>query len=667
MNIYIIAKSILVTALLIAGFGIFTIRVRQLLRIMKSVKGQAQIKVDRLAERVKVLLTDVLGQSNVRRKLMPGLAHTLIFFGFLAVQPHSVELMINGVCPAFHAANIIPGIYGVYLFVADILAFPVLVGLGYALYRRLVVKPAYLTNGLDARLIILFTSVIIITFYFINAFLTIPSIGSGFDYARYFTISNLVQRIFNLAALSPAGSRVGYEIAYWIHLLTILGFLVYIPGSKHLHLLAAVPNVFLKPLDRPKAMIKTDIEDEDAETFGLGNVAELNWKNVLDLYACTECGRCEEQCPADMTGKPLSPKRLIHDLKLDLFDHSAKLLNGEFESVAPLLRDGSPLTDDVLWSCTTCRACEDICPVNIQHLDLVLEARKHQVLMESNFPPEMQETFNNLENQSNPWGFSSDTRGDWCKDLEVPLMTDHPEAEILYYVGCAGSFDDRGIKISRAIVNLLKKANVDFAILGPEERCNGDMARRAGNEYLAQMMIQEKVEILNQYKPKKILTGCPHCFNTFKNEYSQFGAGYDVVHHSEFLLELTKQNRLKHKESKFEKLTFHDSCYLGRWNGLIEAPRELLRLSGLSRNLVEMKRTKTKGLCCGAGGGRMFMEENIGKRINIERAEEIVATKVPTVAAACPYCTIMLRDGIADLNGTNVVYDIAEIIDMVTV
>ena len=663
MNIYIIVKSILVAALLIAGFGIFTIRVGRLLKIMKSVQGKAQIKVDRLAERIMVLLTDVLGQSNVRRKFMPGLAHTLIFFGFLAVQPHSVELMLNGVFPAFHAANIIPGIYGVYLFVADILAFPVLVGLGYALYRRLVVKPPYLTNGLDARLIILFTSVIIITFYFINAFLTIPAIGGGFDYARYFTISNLVQRIFNLAALSPAGSRVGYEIAYWIHLLTILGFLVYIPGSKHLHLLAAVPNVFLKPLDRPKAMIKTDIEDEDAETFGLGNVAELNWKNVLDLYACTECGRCEEQCPADMTGKPLSPARFIHDLKLDLLDHSAKLLSGEFESVAPLLRNGSPITDDVLWSCTTCRACEDICPVNIQHLDILLEARKHQVLMESNFPPEMQETFNSLENQSNPWGFSSDTRGDWCQDLDVSLMTDHPEAEVLYYVGCAGSFDDRGIQISRAIVNVLKKADVDFAILGAEERCNGDMARRAGNEYLAQMMIQEQVEVFNQYKPKKILTGCPHCFNAFKNEYSEFGAGYNVVHHSEFFLDLTKQNRLKPKGSKLEKLTFHDSCYLGRWNGLIEAPRELLRLSGLSRNLVEMKRTKTKGLCCGAGGGRMFMEENLGKRINIERAQEVMASGATEVAAACPYCITMLRDGLADFDGNVAVRDIAEIID----
>jgi Fe-S oxidoreductase len=242
-------------------------------------------------------------------------------------------------------------------------------------------------------------------------------------------------------------------------------------------------------------------------------------------------------------------------------------------------------------------------------------------------------------------------------------MTDHPEAEVLYYVGCAGSFDDRGIQISRAIVNVLKKADVDFAILGAEERCNGDMARRAGNEYLAQMMIQEQVDVFNQYKPKKILTGCPHCFNVFKNEYGQFGAGYNVVHHSEFFLELTKQNKLKSKGAKLEKLTFHDSCYLGRWNGLIEAPRELLRLLGLSRNPVEMKRTKTKGLCCGAGGGRMFMEENLGKRINIERAQEVMDSGATEVTAFCPYCITMLRDGIADLNGNVAVRDIAEIID----
>jgi Fe-S oxidoreductase len=614
-----------------------------------------------------VLLTDVVGQTNVRRKSWPGWAHTLIFFGFLAVQPHSLELLIRGVFPAFHVGPAIPALYGAYLFVADILAFPVLIGLGYALYRRLFLKPKYLTDGLDARLIILFTSVIIVTFYFINAFLLLPAIGgTGFDYGRYLTLSKLLYHGFNLNAISADAGRFGFELFYWIHVLTILGFLIYIPGSKHLHLLAAVPNVFLKPLERSKAMHTTDIEDEEAESFGLGRVSELNWKNVLDLYACTECGRCEEQCPADMTGKPLSPKRVIHDAKADLFEQADGVLAKDHDAVEPIIRENSPVTDDVLWSCTTCRACEDICPVNIQHLDILLEARKYQVLMESSFPPEMQETFNNLENQSNPWGFGSDTRAAWAKGLDVPLMTDNPEAEILYYVGCAASFDDRGKKIARAMARVLKRAGVNFAILGEEERCNGDMARRAGNEYLAQMMIAENVEVLNQYRPKKILTGCPHCYNTIKNEYPGFGARYPVVHHSEFLLELVKNGRLKANGHKFDSLTFHDSCYLGRWNGIFEAPRDLLLLINKGGRLLEMSRNTDQGLCCGAGGARMFMEETIGKRINHERAQELIASGAKQGAAACPFCITMLRDGINDNNGEVEVKDIAEIVDEAT-
>jgi len=667
MEIYDWIKSIVMAAALVGGFGLFFIRVKDLVLIMQSVQGESKLEVDRIPERIKLLFTDVLAQTNVRRKSGPGWAHTLIFFGFLAVQPHSLELMIRGVFPGFHVASWIPGLYGAYFFAADILAFLALIGLGYALYRRLFLKPAYLTDGLDARIIILFTAVIIITFHLINAFLLVPSIGGGsFDYARYLTISKAVHNIFELNDLAPGTARSGFEIVYWIHILTILGFLIYIPGSKHLHLLAAVPNVFLKPLERPKAMLVTDIENEEAETFGLGKVSELNWKNVLDLYACTECGRCEEQCPADATGKPLSPKRVIHDSKTDLFYQSKAILAREYDSVLPLVREGSPVTGDVLWSCTTCRACEDICPVNIQHLDIILEARKYQVLMESSFPPEMQETFTNLENQSNPWGFGSDTRADWARGLDVPLMTDNPEADILYYVGCAGSFDDRGKKIAQAMARVLQKAGVNFAILGEEERCNGDVARRAGNEYLAQMMIKENIETLNQYKPKKIVAACPHCFNSIKNEYPRFGAGYDVVHHTQFLLDLFRQGKLKTDRILDDNLTFHDSCYLGRWNGIVNPPRQLLQMVTGGRPLIEMERNRTEGFCCGAGGARMFMEETIGKRINHERAEEIISTGATAVAAACPFCITMLRDGLNDNNGEAEVKDIAEIIDEAT-
>jgi Fe-S oxidoreductase len=631
---------------------------------MNAVDGRSDFKLDRIGERIKVLFTDVLGQSNVRRKPLIGTAHMLIFFGFLSVQPHSLMLMIQGVCPAFEIGHIIPGIYRVYLFVADILAFLVLFGFAYAIYRRVVVKPRYLTMGMDANLIILFTCVIIVTFHFINAFLTLwPAEEHAFTYHAVFPISSRLVPLFNLDALSPAGVRIGFEISYWIHIGTILGFLVYIPGSKHLHLLAAIPNVFLKRLDRPKAIAKTDIEDEEAETFGLGKVSELNWKNVLNLYACTECGRCEEQCPASNTDKPLSPKKVVHDYKVDLFEQAPAVLAKNHEAVQPILREGSPVTGDVLWSCTTCRACEDICPVNIEHLDLIIETRKHQVLMEADFPPEMQETFTNLENQFNPWGFSSDSRADWCKGMDVPLMSDNPDAELLYFVGCAGSFDDRGKKIAQAMARVLQKAGVNFAILGPEETCNGDVARRAGNEYIAQMLIQQNVEVLNQYRPPKILTGCPHCFNIIKNEFPQFGARYEVVHHTEYLLELFRQGRLAVSNGNLGSFTFHDSCYLGRWNGIYDAPRQLLASIAGGNAPIELRRTRDKGFCCGAGGARMFMEETIGKRINNERAEEVIASGARTAAVACPFCTTMLRDGIMDKQGDVDVKDVVELID----
>jgi Fe-S oxidoreductase len=649
---------------IVGAFGLFFIRARHLLRLMKTVQGRTQVQLDRIAERIRVLFTDVLGQSNVRRKAAPGTAHMLIFFGFLAIQPHSLELMINGVCPAFELSRWISGLYGVYLFVTDILAFLVIAGLAYALYRRLVIKPKYLTAGLDARLIILFTFVIVVSFHLINAFEGAMSAKKGgFDYFRYFTVSHAVAAVFNLSALGADQQRIGFEIFYWIHMATILGFLIYIPGSKHLHLLAAAPNVFLKPLQREKAMFKDDLEAEDAESFGLGNVSQLSWKGVLDLYACTECGRCEEQCPADATGKPLSPKRVISDTKHDLFDQSGAILAKDDKGVEPIIREDSQISNDVIWSCTTCRACEDICPVNIQHLDIMLEARKYLVLMESSFPPEMQDTFVSLENQANPWGFDNDTRAQWCKDMDVALMTDKPDADVLYFVGCAGSFDDRGKKIAQAMVRVLQKVGVDFAILGPEESCNGDVARRAGNEYIAQMLIQQNVEVLNRYKPKRILTGCPHCYNIIKNEYPQFGASYEVVPHSEFLMELVNKGRLQPSGNGFGSLTFHDSCYLGRWNGIYRAPRALLSAMTNGTKITEMQRTGPRGFCCGAGGARMFMEETLGTRINARRAEEIISTGAKTVAAACPFCATMLRDGIRDQESDVEVKDIVEIVD----
>ncbi|MCG8617391.1 MAG: 4Fe-4S dicluster domain-containing protein [Desulfobacterales bacterium] len=674
MTVYLILKSLVMLAALVLAFGYFFKRVTRLYRIMMAVDGEPkltpELAKERLKERLNVILTDILGQANVRRKKAPGIAHTLIFFGFLAIQPHSLELMIQGICPAFHIGYLVPGLYTAYLFIADILGFFVLVGFAYALYRRLVIKPDYLTMGRDANLIILFTSVIVLTFHFINAFTIVMTPPEVFNYAAALPVSGIFAAVFGIAHLGQADLFVGYEFFYYLHIGTILGFLIYIPSSKHLHLLAAAPNVYFKRLETEKAMIRTDIEDEDAETFGLGKCSEFNWHNVLNLYACTECGRCEELCPAASTGKPLSPKKIIHDFKVDLLDQAHKILpdkegSHKKDEVTPLMTEGSEVTEDVLWSCTTCRSCENICPVSNEHLDFVFEMRKHQVLMEASFPPEMAETFNNMENQANPWGFAADTRADWAKDLDVPLMMDKPDAKVLYFVGCAGSFDDRGKKISRATARVLKKAGVDFAILGPEESCNGDMARRAGNEYLGQMMIQQNVETINQYTPELILTGCPHCYNTLKNEYPEFGADYEVVHYADYFKTLIDQGKLKVKAKDLGNITFHDSCYLGRWNDIYESPRDLLTQANTGE-LVEMDRTGEKGFCCGAGGARMFMEETIGERINNVRAQHAVDTGADIVAASCPFCATMLNDGIMETDRKMQVLDIAEIIDEVT-
>ena len=653
MTVYLIFKSLIMMAALAFAFGYFSKRVARLYKIMEAVDGDPGPPPNRLATRIKVLFTDVLGQSNVRRKFAPGMAHTLIFFGFLAIQPHSLELMLRGVIPSLNLGHVFPGLYTFYLFAADILGFFVLVGFAYALYRRLVIRPDYLTMGRDANLIILFTCVIVLSFHFINAFAMVMEPADGFPYAAAFPVSGVFASIFGINGLGQADLNFGYEFFYFIHIGTILGFLIYIPGSKHLHLLAAAPNVFFKRLETPKAIVKTDIEDEEAETFGLGKCSEFNWHNVLNLYACTECGRCEEQCPADMTGKPLSPKRVIQDTKYDLFDQSRSILAKDYDSVVPLVQDASPISQDVLWSCTTCRACEDICPVDIQHLDIILEARKYQVLMEASFPAEMQETFTSLENQSNPWGFGSDARGDWAKGLDVALMTDTPDADILYFVGCAGSFDDRGKKIARAMAHVLKKAGVNFAILGEEERCNGDLARRAGNEYLAQMMIMQNVETLSQYEFDTIITGCPHCYNTLKNDYPDFEGQYRVVHTAEFFNTLIKTGQLNVSAKDFGRITFHDSCYLGRWNGIYDAPRQVIEAIP-GAQLTELDRNGQTAFCCGAGGGRFWMEEE-SPRVNEIRAKEI-SDRLPAndgvAALNCPFCTTMITDGLKAIDVT---------------
>lgn len=650
-----------VMALLILGaFTVFFRKTHRLWRIMRAVEGNGPPPTE-WTKRFSLLLTDILGQANVRRKPGIGLAHMAIFFGFLAVQPHSLCTMISLVFPSFSMPTFFPRLWSGYLFVADILAFFALVGLIYAAYRRLSIRPAYLPPTTDALYIILFTVSVIVTFQLLNG---VEAILPGAPSSAWGTpFSGLLALLLGLKFWSPGALHALGAVMSCLHVLLILGFLIYIPGSKHLHLLAAAPNVLLKPLQVQKAIAPTDIEAEDAESFGLGTVRALSWKNVLDLYACTECGRCHEQCPAAATEKPLSPRDMIHAVKVTLFHDAPALLDPSGEAaLTPLVAENGALTPDQLWSCTTCRACENICPVNIQHLDVIIEARKHQVLMESRFPQELTATFTNLENQSNPWGFPVTARTEWHAGLDILPAERAAEAEIVYYPGSSLSLDDRARHVSRALIRALNTAGVTVAVLGAEESDTGDDARRAGNEYLAQTMIKANIEVLQRLGVTRLLTACPHTFNSLRNEYPQFGGRFTVRHHTEYLLALIRTGRLAPRRDVPLRVTFHDSCYLGRWNGIYDAPRQLIALCNAGVQPLEPTRCRDKSFCCGGGGARMFMEEHLGGRINVARCRELQATGADVVAAACPYCLTMLTDGVKETGWNARVADPAELL-----
>ena len=483
--------------------------------------------------------------------------------------------------------------------------------------------------------------------------------------ATYIPVSN-----FAAGILAGVSSETLHKVFWWAHNLVILIFLIYIPHSKHLHLLGSIPNIFFRSF-RPKVELsKLDLEDESRETFGITKIEEFTWKQLLDLYACTECGRCQVNCPAYLTKKPLSPWHLIHDLKEHLKKKAPLLLkknskeeNQENEpKILTKKLVGEVITDDVIWSCTTCMGCQNACPVFIEHIHKIIDMRRTLVLDDSSMSQEVQRCFTNMENNSNPWGIGFSARADWAKDLEVKIMGEDSSVDYLLWVGCAGSFDDRNKKVATALVKILKAANISFAILGTEEKCCGETARRMGNEYLAQMLIQENVEILKGYNVKKIIALCPHCMNSFKKDYPQFGGNYEVIHHSVFIQELLKSGKIKLQIPLNSTMTYHDSCYLGRHNDIYNPPREILKsVEGIK--LIEMDRWGEKSFCCGAGGGRMWMEEHLGTRINETRTEDALKTGAEKICTACPYCLTMFEDGLKAKQKELKVMDVAEVIE----
>ncbi len=709
----------LTMGLLAVGLGVFAFimfgRIRGL-AAMAAVPGK---RLDRPLERVAGLLRFGLGQRRMvdREEFLPGLMHMFIFFSFVILAARTVMLFVMGFSPtALHVLSNPAGIVDAptwatilrgYLFVKDLVVTLAIVGVIYFAVFRIAIQPKRLTKSWEALIILAFIAALMVTEVVFGA-----SQLHGLE--PYEPVTSAVYALTR--GVDPDVMATIGRICFWSHLSIVLIFLNLLPLGKHFHVILGLPNVFLRSLPpkwspRASSSARLPTPDLEKEEFGAQVATQLSWKQGVDVNACTQCGRCQTHCPTYITGKPLTHKGVNQSIRDFLWSNQSRLplvskkedgsgfswpkLDGTgVEDVPPLVAsaNGGVLLQDTVWACTTCGWCETACPVFIENVPRLIEMRRYQVQVASDFPPELQRVFEGLERQGNPWGLDRDRRSEWEEGLALPRWGDGGEYEYLFYVGCAGSYDERMKKVSRAMVRLLNAAGVKFATLGKEESCNGELARRGGNEYLYQSIAQANVALWNAKGIKAIVTQCPHCFNTLKNEYPEFGGNFRLISHTELLSELLRDRRLKVSTAKEEQtITYHDPCYLGRHNGVYEAPREVLE-SVPNTKVVEMQRSRRESFCCGAGGARMWMEERIGTRINQNRANEVALTlahaadpRMPfpnatdheapgqvgdfsgqangIVAVACPFCHTMLRDAMAETNREGIlVKDVAEIL-----
>jgi Fe-S oxidoreductase len=597
------------------------------------------------AQRARNEATIVLGQRKLLQRLGPGLAHAFIFWGFLVLLPTILIAMIGVV----DRRATLPwlGHQGWYLLLDDIFAVLVLGGVIGAWWIRKIQRPRRLegSHRTEADVILGLIATIVVSLLFWHA--TRIALGLNEWPASWSPVSNTLSHLFG----RNQATRVLERVFVWVHVLAILTFLALLPRSKHLHILSAAGNVWFGRTGPGGRLEPLRFDDpgvpEDQLRFGSGTISDLNFKEVLDTFSCTECGRCQDACPAFATGKILSPKLVIMGLRDQLLA----------EDDSPLVPSAVP--EESVWDCVTCGACVQVCPVSIEHVDQIVDLRRHLVMVESSFPAEAEPMLRDVERASNPWGKAQSERADWAAELGVRVLEPgDPGPEYLYWVGCAASFDERARQAAVSTAELLQRAGVDFAILGPRESCTGDPARRIGNEYVFQAFAEQNIATLNEVGASRLVTGCPHCFNTLANEYPDFGGHYEVIHHSELLAGLVRDGRLRPERSDGKAITYHDSCYLARHNDVTAAPRELVSAVGRP---VEMSRSRKQTFCCGAGGAHMWMEER-GKPINEERVREAAATGAETLAVACPFCTVMLDDGVQSEGADLRVADLATLL-----
>ncbi|HET9553059.1 MAG TPA: (Fe-S)-binding protein [Anaeromyxobacteraceae bacterium] len=645
-------NPLLTAALLLVGLAAFAVSVT--VRLAPLLALRREDRASRAGERLGALLRFGFGQKRLvdPAERVAGWLHVAIFAAFLVLALRTVTLFGMGFSESFHLPGLAPDAplgraYGV---LKDVVVWAAIAGAGGFLWRRLVTKPDRVTRSTEGTVILGFILGLMVT-------------ELAFDRAE--ELARL--------GLSPFGVGLFRQGGFWAHLALILLFLNVLPHGKHFHIVTALPNVFFRRLPPLARLEKLDLEAEGAR-FGAATVKDLSWKEGWDVYSCTECGRCQTHCPTYVTGKPLSHKEVNRALRRHLGEVGPDLVALAKEK-DPARREAlaaklPPLSEvippETAWACTTCGWCETACPVLIENVPRLVDLRRQAVLVDSVFPDEAARIFKGIETQGNPWGIGSNKRTEWCEDLDLPRAAAGEPFEWLFFVGCAGAFDDRQKKVSRAIVRILREAKVSFAILGEEETCTGDAARRLGNEYLFQLQAASLVETLNGHRVTKILVQCPHCLNTLKNELPDFGGRYEVVHHAELIARLVADGKLSPGAAEgLGAVTFHDPCYLARWNGVVEPPRAALRAAGVEP--VEMARHGRQGFCCGAGGGRMWLEETLGTRINRNRVDEAVATLGPkggVIATGCPFCLTMMKDGIAEagVDETVKAMDVAELV-----
>ena len=679
-------QNITFLVVLIAAVGFFSYNIQRLVSYLRL--GKPENRLESPGRRTWNLISIGFAQTKILREFGAGLSHASVFWGFLVLTAGTAEILLHGVWPGFSYEAILPRpLWQLFMLSQELFAVVVLVAVSWLIWRRVMAPPKRLqgkeVHNVEAITILCVIGSLMLTLYTTGAFeyASQPALRET-QFGWFRPISTGLGALFtgvNINAL-----HVAHDISWWMHALLVLGFLNFLPYSKHLHVVSSLINVWFSNTSgpgQPGAMRFMDL-DAAVEQFGATDVDHLTWKNLLDGYSCTECGRCTAACPANITGKPLSPRKIVVDTRRRLME-KAPLLAGEMDvpgSAALFLdADGGKaalgnvlldnyLTEDELWACTSCRACVTECPVSIDPLDIINELRRGLVLNEGRFPEEVQPTFESLETNASPWAFSPADRARWSEGLNIPtyaeVFAQGKRPDILFWVGCMGSFDDRAKKITVAFARILQAAKIDFAILGQEETCHGDPARRLGNEYLYQTLAKATIETLDRYEVKTIVTFCPHCFHQMGNEFPQLGGNYEVIHHSTYIERLLNANLipLNTDHGRTLTMTYHDSCYLGRYNDVYSAPRETLKRALPLLKLVEPARTESRGLCCGAGGGRMFVDEKIGKRINVERTEELVATGAEVIAVACPFCMTMMTDGVAKLAKDVAVMDISEVV-----